>query len=220
MVSLPGWVPRRDDFIEFDHLDPQVVFVPPGAQLRAWPKLRELERRWLHFEWFAVGVAKKPFGIRTLLDDGARAYLMTFEAALQIIGDQIFPGKKSSRRLNRWLRSLPTDQYDITCRGLRTLRHVEAHVRSGDLEVVGSQLQSSLFSGPSGAQILPWCFPQLVEAERPAVLALDDAEIPEWNSLCKSNLATTLMRRGIARLFEVGKAAERVVSDSRRNSSG
>ena len=207
MVSLPSWVPRRGDFIEFDHMDRLEVFAPADARLRAWPKLEELERRWLHFEWFLLGVAKKPHGIRSLLDDAARSYLLTFEAALQIMGDQLFPGKKSSQRLTKWLRSLPPDKYDITCRGLRTLRHAEAHIRSGNLEIVGSQLQSSLLSG-GGADMLPWCFPKLVEGEMPAVIALYDGEIAEWNRLCESNLAGTLMRRGVKRVFEIVKLAE------------
>ena len=133
MSNYPGDIPLRGSigFIMFDDLKEYIVTIPQGAVLRAWPKLRELERRWLYFEWFTHGVAKKPEGFRSLLDDAASAYLMTFEAVIQMMGDQF--GQAASQ-LTAWLEALPPDVYDLTCRGLRTLRNIEAHVRPGNLE--------------------------------------------------------------------------------------
>jgi hypothetical protein len=180
--------------------------VPPGAALRAWPKLQEAERRWIYFEWFTHGVAKEGTGYTTLLDDTASAYLMTFEAVLQMVGNQI---GKSGDRLTAWLKTLPPDVYDLTCRGLRTLRNIEAHVRPGNLERVGNQLGASLFaSGSDPGLTLPWCFTALTPIELPRTRHLTVAELPDWRELVESNLAATVMRDGVQRLYAIGQLAE------------
>ncbi len=209
MSNYPGDIPLRGSigFIMFDDLKEYIVTIPQGAVLRAWPKLRELERRWLYFEWFTHGVAKKPEGFRSLLDDAASAYLMTFEAVIQMMGDQI---GETGHQLTAWLEALPSDAYDLTCRGLRTLRNIEAHVRPGNLERVGNQLGASVFaSGADPGHTLPWCFAALTPNELPRTSHLTVAELSDWQALVESNLAAKIMRDGVQRLYAIAQLGEK-----------
>ena len=103
--------------------------------------------------------------------------------------------------LNAWLKRLPSDTYDLTCRGLRTIRNIEAHLRPGSLKVRGTEPGFSIFgTGADPGQTLPWCFAKLTEGELPKTSHLEVSELPAWQALVESTLAASLMHEGVHRL--------------------
>jgi hypothetical protein len=110
---------------DYEHF--QYSFSPaelPG-ELAAWAKLRECERRVATYVWAESNNDAANPQYRVLLNDALSALLMTIEAVLQFLKDEYF---SKPMELETWLSSQP--EYDVLLRGLRTLRHFEAHVES------------------------------------------------------------------------------------------
>jgi len=110
---------------DYEHF--QYNFSPPELpdELVAWAKLRECERRVATYTWAESNNDISNPQYRVLLNDALSALLMTIEAVFQFLKDESFPGTKD---MERWLVAQP--EYDVLLRGLRTLRHFEAHVES------------------------------------------------------------------------------------------
>jgi hypothetical protein len=150
MPPLPGNVARYGsvDLLDLDQMPYEIARRPKGATLAAWEKLEETERRWTMFDWatFVVPDANRN---TMLLKDFSTAFLLSFEATLQILLDECsFPD------FDGWLRSQPL--YDIECRGLRTLRHLEAHIRPGNLSVQRDATVYSRFAHSATGGTIPW----------------------------------------------------------------
>jgi hypothetical protein len=197
-MALPSRIPRYDsvELLDLDHVGYVIVRPPANATLRAWMKLQEAERRWTMFEW-ATYVVTQPGRCLSLINDFASAYLLSLEATLQILQDETKP----KPNLEAWLTLDPA--YDLICRGLRTLRHLEAHVRTVTLLSQPETVSYSRFAGGGGSgSSTAWEWPALTVADlaclkTPRVTA---AELPAWNAQASSLLVPGLMRHGLAQL--------------------
>jgi len=204
-MHLPSNVGRYDEvpLPEFDHLEPRYIRPDASRRLAAWTKAAEVERRLDHFEWLAH-VARRPTGIRTFVSDLVSAYLLSFESALQVLQAEKFPNG-----IEKWLSSLTSK--DLLFRGLRTLRHLEAHIRPGELtqRLVGG---NSRFTGGEGGANIGWRWAPVVLTEFRALKTpkISESEIPDWNRQLDEHLIMDLMRGGVERLLVVFEQAERV----------
>ena len=92
-------------------------------------------------------------------------------------------------------------KHDLTLRGLRTLRHLEAHVRWGALSAGDPRGGESMFGGGG---TVAWFFPSVTPVELGQLKSarITPAELATWNSLAEQTLATRLMSNGIGKLQE------------------
>lgn len=110
---------------QFDVLARQLVHRPATTSVtKAWGKLDQLERRLDAFDW-ACMVVRDPRRCDTFVSDLAFAFILGFESTWQVLSREA--GKREA-----WL----DDQaaYDMPCRGLRTLRNLEAHIQAGQIQ--------------------------------------------------------------------------------------
>lgn len=150
-------------------------FSPPEVpgELGAWAKLRECERRVATYTWAESNNDISNPQYRVLLNDAVSALLMTIEAVFQFLKDEPFSKPNGPET---WLSLQP--EYGVLLRGLRTLRHFEAHVESkpaaGHITVV--------VGGPTRRR---WSLQALdvsdLERLRKPPLTVD--LLPEWNDL-------------------------------------
>jgi hypothetical protein len=207
-MQLPGNVDRYNEvpLPAFDYLEPRYILPDSNRRLKAWSKAMEAERRLDHFEWLSH-VARMPGGIQTFVLDFATAYLLSLESALQILKHERFQ-KGTSPSFDTWIETLPAN--DLVFRGLRTMRHLEAHIRQGGLtqRTVGGH--SRFISGEGGTTIgWQWAEVSLAEfraLDRPKIR---EAELPAWNNQLDEYLIMDLMRLGIERLRDVFATAEK-----------
>lgn len=195
-MHLPSSIPRYGsvELLDLDEVPYEIARKPANATLRAWPKAEETERRWTMFDWATWAIPEHNRNSR-LLRDFASAYLMSFEATLQVLSHEL-----SLKSFDDWLKQ--QSAYDLTCRGLRTLRHLEAHIRLGHVAVNRNMAAISRFASTSlGGQVawtwVPIALRDLRELKYPKI---EESELDQWNTLCTSTLALDLMRRGIAAL--------------------
>ena len=209
MTILPGYIPTEGNLplIVIDVLDPQIVRRPEMASLLAWDKLQESERRWIYYEWFARGVGKKRTGFRSLIDDAVSAYLLSFESTLQVLSEELFEGR--GKRLDSWLETQP--DYDLTCRGIRTLRNTVAHVRPAPTNIQHEMKAHSIFaSGGDSGVIVPWVLPPLENTMLPRQCKLRESagEVDQWNRLVGETPVGRVMSSGIRSLLKLVTAAD------------
>lgn len=208
MSVLPGNVPVDGSLrlIVIDHLDHYLQRRPPQASLEAWSKWEECERRYIYFEWFTHGIGKKRDGFRSLINDAATAFLMSFEATLQVLGEERFQGRGAD--LDRWLSQ--QREYDVRCRGLRAMRNTVAHLRAEELAVQHGNRTFSIFGATDPGETTPWVLPPLEKAKLPRSPKLDVAagELATWNQLVAQTPLADLMRHGLSRLRAILIAAE------------
>lgn len=204
-MGLPSNVARYDsvDLPEFDLLDLQIVVRPPEAKLTAWTRLEATERGLLAFDWL-LHVVRKPGHCTTLVDYLAAAFLLSYESTIQSVKEERF-----TQGFDAWLQNQAG--YTLLCRGLRTLRHLEAHVRPSHLPSQFYRHGYSRFaSGADPGQTVAWQLPP-ISADEFAQLKtpkLSGGELGNWNSLVDGELAVDLMRRGLADLYQIIAAAE------------
>jgi hypothetical protein len=202
-MQLPSNVGRYDEvpLPDFDRLEPRYIISDPSRRLRAWSKASEVERRLDHFEWLSH-VARRPSGVQTFVADLATAFLLSFESALQVLQQERFP-----RRLETWLKTVPAN--DLTVRGLRTMRHLEAHIRSGHLTQRHVGGHSRFIAGEGGTTI-GWRWGVVAPEEFRALTTprISAAELVDWNKQLDEYLIMDLMRTGVERLRDVFAAAE------------
>jgi hypothetical protein len=204
-MHLPSNVGRYDDvpLPEFDCLEPRYIKPDSSRRLRAWPKAIEVERRLDAFEWLSH-VARRPQGITSFVLDLSTAYLLSFESAIQILAKE----KQFRGGVDKWLAALP--QNDLIFRGLRTLRHLEAHIRPAGLgqRRVGGH---SRFTGGEGGSNIGWQWSAVPLADFRALkhAKIVEAELPDLNRLLEERLIMDLMRDGLERLASVFAEAEK-----------
>lgn len=198
------------DLPEFDQLELHHSNPPEGAILLAWAKLRATERGLLAFDWL-VHVVRKPGHCTSLIDYLASAFLLSFEATLQVLKEereQSFPNG-----FDAWLAS--QQQYTFLCRGLRTLRHLEAHVRPGQLATHHGRTAHSRFaSGTDPGNTVAWQLPPISELEfqRLKHPKLRIQELPRWNALVADSFAADMMREGLTSLASLVGVGEQECS--------
>ncbi|MBW7933428.1 MAG: hypothetical protein H3C62_07410 [Gemmatimonadaceae bacterium] len=163
----------------------------------------EVERRLDHFDWL-VHVYRQPTGCTTLVADLATAFLLSLESALQVLNTEAFHGG-----FDRWILDQP--QNDLTLRGLRSMRHLEAHVRNGGLTLPVQRFGSSRFAGGTDpGQTLAWHWtaieaPDFHLLSRPRI-GID--ELVSWNALLEGEPITSLMQAGLKQLVQLFQTAE------------
>jgi hypothetical protein len=123
-----------DSLPNFTNFSYSIVTPPDQPKGRGWEKLKECERRLALYRW-AEQLNAVPKGTHVLgnppnkvfLDDCLSAFLMALEAALEFTGNSLKRrGVIPKDRFGPWLRK--QQAHDCQLRGLRTLRHLTAHV--------------------------------------------------------------------------------------------
>ena len=203
MPSLPGNVAGEAvHLISLDATPYVYAKRPVDATLAAWSRFEETERRWTMFEWATFAI-DQPRGYSLLFHDLASAYLLSLEATLQILRTE-----RNDPDFDAWLRSHPT--YDLGFRGLRTLRHLHAHVQEVAIDVNRRNAVVSRFAHTTTGGTLAWRWQplsaqDLQSLDRPRITV---AELDDWNRLNEELLVVGLMRSGLASLRTLMTSAE------------
>lgn len=181
-------------------------FSPPKLpnELVAWAKLRECERRVATYTWAESNNDISNPQYRVLLNDALSALLMTIEAVFQLLKLECFSGTKE---LEAWLTL--QHEYDVLLRGLRTLRHLEAHVESkpvaGHITVV--------VGWPTNRR---WSLQSLdakdLERLRKPPLSVD--MLPEWNELVGQRCNVDLFQYALQKLQILLERSKALKKDS------
>jgi len=190
-------------------------FPPPTAnpKLRAWAKIAESERRLEVIRWVQAldDPGKMPY--RWFVDDSIGAFLLTLEAALQFTKEQ----RRSSGAVDSfesWLTSQP--QYDVLLKGLRTLRHLEAHIQDVPIHTLAQvDIHSSLGGPPKRVETRPRIW-KLISLDQPTLASLARptlavSELDVWNALVAERDATGILADSLPRLHSILHAAERMM---------
>lgn len=211
-MHLPSNVAQLDSvpLIAFDELEPLLVHPPARSAVRAWVKASEVGRRMDQYDWL-VHVARPTRGCATFIGDLASAFLLSYESTLQVLKQQWKDTRQRTRLpdFDSWLRSQPA--HDLTCRGLRTLRHVQAHVGVAPVRVPhGHPAYSRFAAGVDPGHVPAWGWTPLSEADFGELTTrpITASELPEWNARLGETPVTQLMREGIERLVRILHAAE------------
>ncbi len=207
MSHLPGNVPHFSTFlVDFDHLDPIYVRRPHGAQLQSsWDKLDELERRIHAFDWASM-VIRDSRQCTTFIGDLATAFILGLEATFQVLSRE-----RDQPHFEAWLATLPA--YSLQCRGLRTLRNLEAHIKAGALRAsaanghVYTRFTNSSVTQPA----VGWRLPHISQTEynslKPHGRKLASSEVDNWNNCVDSQFAANIFRDGLISLVAIVKQA-------------
>lgn len=187
---------------DFENFAYQIAIMPPKTKVRAWSKLRESERRLGMYKWIEKHIDPGTPRHRVLLNDAVSAFLLSFEATLQFLENQ-FP----QSTFWPWLRQQP--KYDVCVRGLRVLRHFEAHVESklaGRAIVVvagGTRPEDSEVS-------CTWKLHELQQQDinRLRNPPLEPADITDWNKLASASDVANIFTEGLWKLRAILEAAE------------
>ena len=119
---------QTEPFPDMTNFEYHIAVPPSGFKLSAWPKLQECERRIAYYEWIEKRNdrqnSKHP---RILLNDSISAFLLNFESTIQFLMHD-YNTLFKNKQLGDWFKNQP--QNDIYVKGLRTLRHFEAHVET------------------------------------------------------------------------------------------
>jgi len=170
----------------------QYHFSPPELpdELAAWAKLRECERRFATYTWAESNNDISNPQYRVLLNDALSGFLMTIEAVFQFLKYESFSKTKD---MEKWLAEQP--EYDVLLRGLRTLRHFEAHVESkpaaGHITVVVGESTRRRWS-------LQALNPNDLKRLRYPSLTVD--LLPEWNHLVGQRRNVVLFKQALEKL--------------------
>jgi hypothetical protein len=145
------------------------------------------------FDWATFVIHDQNRNV-SLMTDFASAYLLSFEAGLQVLKEECF---SNAGAFEAWLADQPL--YDLETRGLRTLRHLEAHIRPGVLSVQPAAAAASRFSGPSIGGTIAWQWepttPKDLASLKYPKITVD--ELPTWNTRSAELLVLGLMRHGL-----------------------
>ena len=187
-------------------MPPQFTSRPSNATLLAWDKLSETERRLDAFDWAAM-VVQHPRRCTLLINDLAFAFILSFETTLQVLGHEF----QLAVPFERWLSS--RREYDVRCRGIRTLRNLEAHIRAGQIVAgVGRGAYSRFYGGHYQAHGVAWRLPSLSSSEVGRLKRhgrkIEDAELLSWNALIDAEGATDSMREALISLASIVAAAQ------------
>jgi len=210
------------DFTNFTH---PLVTPPADPRGCGWDKLKECERRLAWYRWAEQRDDPRKVQQRVVLDDCLSAFLLTLEATLQFMWGQLWEQLKARGvtpkcKLNQWLKKLP--EYDLQMKGLRTLRHFAAHVEikrapSEVTQTYGARYVLVGESAPDGTSeptvTRRWLLPQLdrVDLQKLNTHALDDRDLPDWNTLVQSNDAASILEHGLRQVHAILQKAEKLL---------
>lgn len=201
-----------DSMPDFSSFQYQIAVEPPISSVEAWAKLRECERRLALYAWAEARNDPAKAQHRILLDDCLSALLLSYEATLQYVKDQ-FSRSASQVQFSSWLSQQP--DYDVVVKGLRTLRHIEAHVEDVSIQsLIKAILGGSLPDGTSATQVSrTWKLPKLDQDDLNKLRTppIRPSELPDWNSLVDQRPAEQMLSDGLARLRGILAAAELVI---------
>ncbi len=186
-----------NDLPNFENYNYQIAIRPDRSRVKAWNKLQECERRLEMYKWVERQTDPAKVQHRILLDDTTNAFLLTFEATLQFINDQFF---NNSSALNDWLAQQP--QYDVSFRGLRTLRHFEAHV---EIKPIESSIVA-IVGGTSGNKITrKWRLQKLqqIDLKKLTSSPLKHIHLNDWNTLVMQSDIKSIFTDNLFKLKEI-----------------
>jgi hypothetical protein len=194
-------------FPHLEDLNYQLAIPPDNYKVDAWDKLKECERRLVVYRWAESLNDPRKADRRVTLNDAVSAFLLTFEATLQFVKDQFERTPAAPSQFEAWLRT--QTQYDTLIRGLRTLRHFEAHVEQ---HPAGRKIIATKGAGDHSVSAT-WHLPQLntTDLEKLRTHPLTDPELPDWNRLVADTRVDSLLESGIIRLGGILHLAETVV---------
>jgi hypothetical protein len=150
---------------------------------------------------------------RLLLDDTISAFLLSYEATLQFLKEQL-ENARTNMSFNNWLNNQP--QYDVFMRGLRTLRQFAAHIEvkptSSKIVVVigGSRPDGTSATDFSRTWKLPGLSQSDLDKLRPQS-KLNAPDLNDWNALVEQSNIETIFKEGLFRLKEVLDKAESIL---------
>lgn len=188
---------------DFQNFSYAVANAPAGTHIDAWVKLREAERRLAMYKWVEEYNDPGNPQHRVLLNDSVSAFLLTFEAIIQFLKDQ-FRRAGTSQKFDAWFAQ--QSQNDVCVKGLRTLRHFEAHVEEKPIprtvHVHGSEIMGCT-----------WQLPELTQTGLDKLLypPLSAADLSDWNTLVGSLEAKAIFAEGLYKLRSVLETAEKVI---------
>jgi hypothetical protein len=187
---------------DFQNLNYRIAIEPIGGRLNAWSKLRECERRLEMFKWVEALNDPARAQHRILLNDSASAYLLTYEAVIQFTKEQ-FIGSSTVPQFDQWFTIQP--QYDVIVRGLRTLRHFEAHV---ELKSPQSKISAS-----STKVSRTWGLPPLHDTDlaRLRTKPLSVTHLNDWSNKVDQDDAASILTEGLVKLKAILEAAEGII---------
>ena len=197
MPPLHGSIARYGsvDLLDLDQVELYFSAQAPGFP-RAGAKLQETERRWVMFDWATFMIHERGRN-EALFRDLASAYLFSFEATLQVAREE-----GGIANFKAWLMARPA--YDLVARGLRTLRHLEAHVRPGAFSADHESRVHSRFAHSASGGTIGWRWESISSQALAQVTSthskLAVAELDDWNVKANELLALGLMRHGLAAL--------------------
>lgn len=201
-----------DAMPDFQNMHYRFATGPSGSTIRAWSKLRECERRLEMYKWVASLNNPREAQHRILLNDTVSAFLLTFEATIQFLNEE-FQQSLKAPHFSSWMAGRP--QYDVTIRGLRTLRHFEAHVESKTPRSnIGLIIGGSRTDGTSDTEVTrAWRLPTLQQNE---LARLDHSplavvDLSDWNNLVSQTDVADIFADGIRRLSEILVSAESLI---------
>ncbi len=193
-------------FPHLEDLNYKLVLPPENHKIKAWNKLKECERRLIIYRWAESLNDPRNADRQITLDDAVSAFLYTFEATLRFLKDQLFK-PPAVPHFEVWL--LTQTQYDTIIKGLRTLRHFEAHV---ELHATGRNIKVPIRGGDNSVSVT-WHLPQLSTADLKKLhkSPLKDSELKVWNRLVADTSVDTVFESGIIHLGKILNLAETVV---------
>jgi hypothetical protein len=186
----------------------KIAVAPSASRVCAWGKLRECERRIELVKWAESLNDPRLAERRVFLYDSVSGFLLTFEATIQILKNQWDMSVKGD--FFDWLKSL--SEYDLHMRGLRTLRHFEAHVESRPV----TSLVSLHFKSGFGVRKSPpnvtrmWTLKPLQKSDLDKLRnsPLPEAELSDWNSLVSRVDVRGVFVHGLGQLKKILENAE------------
>jgi len=178
----------------------------PSVLPITWARLRMCERRLAIFKKVAAEALSHTPLLTVRVDDELGVFLLCLESALQILREESATQHPAKGRFNKWIGDQPG--YDILLKGLRTLRHFEAHVQPRPTEKRATInaghltfVEGRLFREPGPLHVAgSFLLPQVDAEDLKRLLspALSEPELPAWNDLRTSDDAEVLLGRGLA----------------------
>lgn len=191
-----------NDLPNFANYKYQIAIRPDRSRVKTWDKLQECERRLEMYKWVESQTDPASAQHRILLSDSVSSFLLTFEATLQFIKDQYF---SNSSELGNWLVNQP--EYDASFRGLRTLRHFEAHV---EIKPTESSIVAVVGANDGSTITRTWKLPQLQQSELEKLnnSPLKQNHLNDWNTLVMESDIERVFTDNLLKLKKIVDAAE------------
>lgn len=191
------------DFRSFKYA---IAVAPSPSKLDdVWAKFQEAERRLATYRFVKAHTDPGTADYRILLDDAVSAFLLTFEATIQFLREQLRQSKPTLK-FAAWFAAQSGG--DICVDGVRALRHFHAHI-----EPRPTARTVNITFGARNGQITSciWKLPeftsgQLCKLHQPP--ALPYSSLPAWNSMVTSVDAEEVFEKALLKLRDVITYAE------------